>query len=971
MARSIALGINIQINGAQQTVKSVDELKQAISTLENEIQTAEFGSEEFKRLSADLAKLKAGFRDINKEIEGADREQALGAFAASVNGVTGAFLVATSAVQAFGVEGKNAEELAKFQARALALVNVALGVRQILEAKVKFEQIQRNVVEKASLIGTRLLTAAQAAYTAVVAGTTGALKALRIAIASTGVGLLVVGLASLISKLTSAKEETTELAEETKTLAEFESEAAQNAGVEVLKIQNLAKVVKNAQVPLEDRVGAYKELQKLVPELAGYTLEEAENLGILNQAINDQIKLIELRARVTALEGFLVEQEKARIAAEQAEAAQRKQTQALIDFNLINQEATRIMNGMGAATFEQAQEMAKALLIRNGTIKQQEDENTVAKELLDAKTQLSTLEGQITTRIGGRTKAQKDANDADKEAIELEKERLRLFNESIKALGQFNLEGQVSAQVLDQANELIERQNNLLNERKSILQEQVVQSEEVADQFKRLVGGILSPEEGIIKFDDVFESIFRNVEKAGGDALTQYQNLQKQVEEFGGVLAVREKIGEKSLQILQDYFSTNIELQQLLGEYNQAAVTAGKEVVNLNIDLSKLVKEIGDIREEGEKSLERESVTQEKIYNLIAKTLFPQTQIEKLSEDQKNTLDSITKSLIQQSGLYAGIADVNDELIEKTAQVQENITAQGQKLDETAFKNLRQFIIDNAESIGAIKETFGTLSVESSNLTQEQIDNINKLIEDVELNNLITRIDQVAQAVVQIFGNVSGQLSSIVSQQNSLLLEQLAYQEEMTLATIGNATEEARQEQERAQKEFAEQRFNLEKRARISELQFALADSIANGAAAYISALTVAPPAGYVLANISALLAAAQIATIRSQIGFTKSKQFIARRGGLIGGASHEMGGMTLNAEGGEFLVNRQAVSQFGDLLSQINTSTGGRPLAMDDSRIVEEIRRQNQRPIKTYVLDQDIQDTRKINARLEQISRL
>ena len=51
--------------------------------------------------------------------------------------------------------------------------------------------------------------------------------------------------------------------------------------------------------------------------------------------------------------------------------------------------------------------------------------------------------------------------------------------------------------------------------------------------------------------------------------------------------------------------------------------------------------------------------------------------------------------------------------------------------------------------------------------------------------------------------------------------------------------------------------------------------------------------------------------------------------------------------------------------------STGGRPLVGDDSRIVEEIRRQNQRPIKTYVLDRDIQNTRKINDRLSQLARL
>jgi len=80
-------------------------------------------------------------------------------------------------------------------------------------------------------------------------------------------------------------------------------------------------------------------------------------------------------------------------------------------------------------------------------------------------------------------------------------------------------------------------------------------------------------------------------------------------------------------------------------------------------------------------------------------------------------------------------------------------------------------------------------------------------------------------------------------------------------------------------------------------------------------------------------------------------------------------GGLVL--EGGEAILNKNAVAQFSDLLSQINVQTGGRALSIDDSALVQEIRKQNQKPIKTYVLYNDIRDTNKINTRLEQISRL
>ena len=988
--RNIALGINVKINGTQQTVKSVDELKQAISTLEGEIATAEFGSDRFKQLSGDLAKLKAGFRDINKEIEGADTEQQLGAFASSVNGVTGAFLVATSAVQAFGIEGKNAEQLAKVQARALAAVNVALGIRQIAEAAVKFQQIQRVAVEKAQILQTRVLTAVQAGYAAVVGTTTGALKAFRIALASTGIGLAVVAIGALISKLTSAKEETEELAEETKTLAEFESEAAQNAGVETLKIERLAKVVKNAQIPLQDRVSAYKELQKLVPELAGYTLEEAQNLGILNSAIQEQIELIRLRATVTALEGYLVELEKQRIAEEQLAKSQQEAFENSQKFFKAQEEYQMFLKQGGMATFEEYIEQQK----QYGRDILEGAENTdaatrAAEELADATAELSKKEGEIQRRIEARQKAQKALNQAEKTAEALRKEQIKLLNLAAKALGQYNLEGEVSAKVLDDANELIEKQNALLEERKSILQEQTTTAEEAAEQLNRLIGGVVIPEDDFEQFRDQFLELFEDINKEGTSAVEQYQQLVNLVKEAGGAEAVRKQIGAESLEILQDYFETNVSLLNDLDAYNYRAREANQALVETNVDVNKLVKEISVIQQTDAENLEQKAVTQEKINNLVYQTLFPReyalelvsltndgldVSVE-LTDEQLALIDETTKSLLQQAGLYNGIFEVQQKLVDLSAKVAENIDKQSQSLDDESFGNLRQFIIDNAESIEAIEETFQEIIKNSKNLTEEQIDNINTLIQNIKINNFVDNLTEAADAILSTFVNISSQIAATVSGANSLFLEQLAYQEEQTLATIGDSTEEARAEREKVEREFAQKRFDLEKRARLQELQFSLANAIANGANAYIQALSVPPPFGFILAQIIGGVTAQQIGLIKGQIGFTRSKEFVARRGGLLTGPSHEDGGIMANGglvlEGGEAIINKSAVSQFGDILSQINTSTGGRPLAMDDSRIVEEIRRQNQRPIKTYVLDQDIQDTRKINSRLEEISRL
>jgi hypothetical protein len=71
--------------------------------------------------------------------------------------------------------------------------------------------------------------------------------------------------------------------------------------------------------------------------------------------------------------------------------------------------------------------------------------------------------------------------------------------------------------------------------------------------------------------------------------------------------------------------------------------------------------------------------------------------------------------------------------------------------------------------------------------------------------------------------------------------------------------------------------------------------------------------------------------------------------------------------------MNREAVSKFGGIIGDINSSTGGRKLAIDDSRIVQAIASQNANttPLKAYVLYNSIQDTEKLNKKITKLARL
>jgi len=1016
MAKNIALGINVKINGTQTAVKSIDELEQAIVGLEAELKTAEFGSQKFKQLTKEVGGLKAGLRDVQREAEGVDVTQEFELFASSVNGITGAFLVATSAIQAFGIEGKNAEELNKIQARALAAVNFALGIRAVLEARVKFGLLQKNIAEKASAAGTYLLTTAQSVYTTAVGASTGALKAFRIALATTGIGALVVGLGLLISKLFDYISSTEEAAEATKTLAEFQTESAQAAGAETLKIQQLSKVVKQSQIPLEDRIEAYKELQKLVPELAGYTLEEAENLGVLNKAIEDQIKLIQLRAQATALEGFLVEQEKQRIAAEQLAKAAKAQTDAIKEYAEIQTLANQILAGGGAATIQAAMAEAELVVQRRKGNQATKESNTLEGQLLTLQTKISELQGNINGRIKTRTDNTKLLTDAEKAFNEQLKIQQKILSDLTTELGKYVLEGEISVKVLEDANDIIEQQNALLAKRRDAIGSDAEATKEYAEELKSLFGGLEIPESLPVNIRDTFKEIFDNVEEfrqstdnlaevqkrlfdeIGSKGLELYkdinsenkeglailENMTDEEKKQLGISTLRNNIGDKSLTILLDYYQTSIDIVGTIKNWNlevdkvnAAYVKAGETTVIQKTNTTEILdlqNKINEIQVNQLNNLKTESEIQSEILLLVSNKLFPAKALKDLSTEELDLVNQTSKALREQSKLYVGISNVQRELNGLVEEITKNSKLQTDALSDT--KGIKAYIEANKDKIGEIEEFFSKIKEDSTQLTEDQIGEVDKLIQGIKLDEFVNKIEGIARKVVEIYGSISSAISGIVSANNSLLLEQLAYNEEVALATIGDSTEEARAEQIIAQKKFAKERFDIEKSARISELQFTLADTVASGAQSVISSYqSLGFPLGIPLAAIMAGIVAAQIGTVNSQINFTKSKQFVGRRGGLIEGNSHEMGGVDfgggLNLEGGEFLMNRSAVGEFSDILSQMSTSTGGRPLAMDDSRIVEEIRKQNQRPIKTYVLDSDITEARKINSRLSEISRL
>ena len=416
----------------------------------------------------------------------------------------------------------------------------------------------------------------------------------------------------------------------------------------------------------------------------------------------------------------------------------------------------------------------------------------------------------------------------------------------------------------------------------------------------------------------------------------------------------------------------------------------------------------------------------------------------KALQDQLVALDNASNVILQQinrSGeFYKQVEDINTLANENSQKITENLNKLRAALTPEQFQGLLDFFKSNAEQFDTLLNDLvlnfndyvkkvGTDGVKElvkavedgfmdiDNLDREQleklksylllasgelksnlgddadffinlIDKITKKIKEIPteseeaLTDFLNQAKDITDKIVSNFNDIAGRLQDILSTQNSLLLEQLTYAEQLALKNIGEANTESAAENKKIEEEklkisqeYAKKRFEIEKKARVQELQFSLASTIASSAQAVVNALATPPlPVGIALSAVIAGLTAFQVATINEQIQFTKSKEFIARRGGLIQGDSHEGGGVPALLEGGEFVMSKSAVDIYGDTLGVMNASVGSRPLAIDDSRLVQAIAKQNiatKAPIKTYVLYNDIQNTEKLNNKIEQLSRL
>ena len=127
-------------------------------------------------------------------VEGFNPDAKFKSLEGAINGVLNGFQAFEGALGLVGVES---EDVQKTLLRVQSAMALTQGINGVLEAGDSFDVLKTKI--KGTALGQALLTAATVAYNTVVGTSTGLMKALRIALISTGIGALVVGVGLLVA----------------------------------------------------------------------------------------------------------------------------------------------------------------------------------------------------------------------------------------------------------------------------------------------------------------------------------------------------------------------------------------------------------------------------------------------------------------------------------------------------------------------------------------------------------------------------------------------------------------------------------------------------------------------------------------------------------------------------------------------------------------------------------------------------
>jgi len=126
-----------------------------------------------------------------------------------------------------------------------------------------------------------------------------------------------------------------------KKLVDARNQAIESTSKQIVSIEGLVKILQTEGYDNQAKIQAYKELQTLIPSLTNLTYEQALSQGVLNESIERELRLIDLRAELQVLNEQVVANKKAEL--------QKKQEQDFQKAYNLEQEKIKLLKFQAAA----------------------------------------------------------------------------------------------------------------------------------------------------------------------------------------------------------------------------------------------------------------------------------------------------------------------------------------------------------------------------------------------------------------------------------------------------------------------------------------------------------------------------------------------------------------------------------------------------------------------------------------------
>ena len=198
--------VEVDLKGAPEAIRNIDGLENAISSLEDKLKQAEFGSQEFNQLSKELTKARKELKNTELALEALDSEQVaseFGALTGAVGDLTGAFVLLGGEDSPIGEVGEK--------------IGTAIGVSMAFKGAIEGLSAGRkllnnalatsNTLQKINNITTVAAAGIMKLFGKSVKATSASFKGLKAAIIATGIGAIVVLIGTLIEYFMSLGDE--------------------------------------------------------------------------------------------------------------------------------------------------------------------------------------------------------------------------------------------------------------------------------------------------------------------------------------------------------------------------------------------------------------------------------------------------------------------------------------------------------------------------------------------------------------------------------------------------------------------------------------------------------------------------------------------------------------------------------------------------------------------------------------------